>query len=183
MVEPNSEVNDLSNLKLDGQNPIVNYLRREHSLITKESLAIFPEFRSLWNKEKSSIECNGIELFIPLISRSRLIGILVLAEKQSGRYTLEDFNLLEDVTTRVAVSMEKEYLQEQLREREKELSVINRSSAIITSSLDIQIIYDSFIKELKKVIDVSWASISIIEENEIYFIALSSDIGSAWPNG
>jgi len=183
LVEPSDEVNHLSNLRLDSHNPIVNYLRREHSLLTRENLAILPEFRSLWSEEKEGIESNRIELFIPLISRNRLIGILVLGEKQSGRYTLEDFNLLEDVTQRVAVSMEKEYLREQLREREKELSVINRSSAIITSSLDIQIIYDSFIKELKKVIDVSWASIGLIEENEIHFMALSSDIGSAWQVG
>ena len=46
---------------------------------------------------------------MPLISRDRLIAILVLGKKQSGRYSLEDFHLLEDVTSRVAVSMEKEY--------------------------------------------------------------------------
>jgi len=118
-----------------------------------------------------------------LISRDRLIGILVLGKKQSGRYSLEDVSLLEDVADRGAVSMEKEYLREQLRQREQELSVINRLSTIITSSLDIQVIYDSFIEELKKVVDVSWAAIVLIEENNLYFLALSSEIGSAWKVG
>jgi diguanylate cyclase (GGDEF)-like protein len=125
----------------------------------------------------------GIELFIPLVSRDRLIGILILDKKQSGRYLLGEFRLLEDVAKQVAVSMEKEYLQEQLRQREQELSVINRSSAIITSSLDIQRTYDSFITELKKAVDVSWAALVLIEGNELYFLALSSDIGSAWQVG
>ena len=183
LYEPKREDNPLSNLRMEEHNPIVEYLRRERRPLTKENLAILPEFRSLWGQEKEEIKSNEIELFMPLISRDRLVGILVLDKKQSGRYTLEDFQLLGEVTNQVAVSMEKEYLREQLRQREEELSVINRSSAIITSSLDIQRIYDSFIEELKKVVDVSWAAITLIEENEIYFLALSSDIGSAWQVG
>jgi len=183
LVEPKGKGNPLSSLKLGEQNPIVEYLGREQKPLTRENLAILPEFRSLWEQEKGEIKSNEIELFVPLISRDRLIGILALDKKQPGRYSLEDFSLLEDVTNRVAVSMEKEYLQERLREREEELSVINRLSTIITSSLDIQVIYDSFIEELKKVVDVSWAAIVLIEENNLYFLALSSEIGSAWKVG
>lgn len=183
LVEPSSGDNPLSNLRLQRHNPIVEYLRREHKPLTRQSLAILPQFLSLWASEKKGIQSMGIELFIPLVSRDRLIGILILDKKQSGRYLLGDFRLLEDVAKQVAVSMEKEYLQEQLRQREQELSVINRSSAIITSSLDIQRTYDSFITELKKAVDVSWAAVVLIEGNELYFLALSSDIGSAWQVG
>jgi len=175
--------NGLSGLRLSGQNPIVEYLRREQKLLTRDSLAILPEFRALWEEEKKAITSNEIELFVPLISRERLIGILVLEKKQSGRYSLEDLSLLEEVTDRVAVSMEKEYLRERLREREEELSVINRSSAIITSSLDIPKIYDSFIQELKKVVEAHWAAIALIEETHLRFLALYSEIGSAWKVG
>jgi len=183
LIEPNQSDDPLFSLRLKGHSPIVEYLRRERKPLTRQNLAVLPEFRSLWEQEKEAIKSSDIELFMPLISRGKLIGILVLDKKQTGRYLLEDFNLLEDVTNRVAVSMEKEYLREQLRQREEELSVINRSSAIITSSLDIQRIYDSFIQELKKVVDVSWAAICLIEENEILFLALSSEIGSAWQAG
>jgi diguanylate cyclase (GGDEF)-like protein len=79
--------------------------------------------------------------------------------------------------------MEKEYLREKLRQSEEELSVINRSSVVITSSFDIQKIYDSFIEELKKVVDVNWAAITMIEENDLYFLALSSEVGSSWQVG
>jgi diguanylate cyclase (GGDEF)-like protein len=183
LVEPSSGDNPLSNLRLQRHNPIVEYLRRERKPLTRQSLAVLPQFLSLWASEKKGIQSMGIELFIPLVSRDRLIGILILDKKQSGRYLLGDFRLLEDVAKQVAVSMEKEYLQEQLRQREQELSVINRSSAIITSSLDIQRTYDSFITELKKAVDVSWAAVVLIEGNELYFLALSSDIGSAWQVG
>jgi diguanylate cyclase (GGDEF)-like protein len=174
--EPDDADNELSCLKLNASHPVVKYLEREQKTLTRENLTFLPEFLGLWEQEKEEIKVKGIELFMPLISRDHLIAILVLGRKRSGKYLLEDFHLLEDITGRVAVSMEKEYLREQLREREEELSVINRSSAIITSSLDIQEIYDSFIKELKKVVDVSWAAIMLIEESGLCFQALSSDV-------
>jgi len=183
LVEPNSKNNPLSHLRWPKDNPIVEYLGREHKPLTRHNLAIQPEFDGLWESEKKEIESKDIELLIPLISRDRLIGILVLGRKQSGKYLLDDFSILEEVAKQVAVSMEKEYLSEQLRQREWELSVIQRSSAIITSSLDIRGIYDSFIKELKHIVDVSWAAIILIEGDEIYFMTLSSEVGSAWQAG
>jgi len=180
---PDSEGNPLSRLRLSRQNHIVEHLRREKKLLTRESLATLPDFRRLWEQDAGEIKLEEIELFMPLVSRDRLIGILVLGKKQSGGYSLEDFSLLEDVTGRVAVSMEKEYLLQQLSEREKELLVLNRSSAIMTSSLDIQTIFDSFIRELRKVVDIGWASVALIEDGDLYFLALSSKIGSAWKAG
>jgi len=183
-VEPGRTDDPLYNLRLSSQSPIVGYLHRERTLITRESLSILPQFRGLWEQEKGEITANEIELFMPLISRERLIGILVLDKKTSGRYSVEDLSLLEDVTKQVAVSMEKEYLRERLREREEELSVINRCSAIIASNLDIQQNYDSFIAELKKVVDIQWASITLIEKNnQVRLLTVYSEIGSAWKAG
>jgi diguanylate cyclase (GGDEF)-like protein len=183
LVESDNKDCTLNGLKLRGDNPVVNYLKRERRPLTRENLAVEPEFLGLWQQEKAAISSNGIELFMPLISRDKLIGILVLDHKKTGHYNLEDYSLLENITNRVAVSMEKEYLREQLKEREEELSVINRSNAIITSSLDIQRIYDNFIKELKRIVDVDWAAIAVIEEEEAYFMAISTEIGSPWKVG
>ena len=168
---------------LRGKSLIASYLIKERKPLTKEHQAILPEFRGLWDEEKSEIDAHEIELFMQLISRERLIGILVLDKKASGRYSLEDLGLLEEVASRVAVSMEKEYLRERLREREEELSVINRCSAIITSSMNIQETYDSFIGELKKAVDINWSSIVLIEDSHLNFLALYSEIGSAWKLG
>jgi diguanylate cyclase (GGDEF)-like protein len=182
-IESSNKEESLSGLKLRGDNPVVEYLGRERHPLTRENMATQPEFLGLWQQEKDILDQNQIELFMPLVSRDHLIGILIMDHKRSGRYNLEDYGLLEEVTKRVAVSMEKEYLREQLREREQELSVINSSNAIITSSLDIQRIYDNFIHELKRLVDVDWAAIAVIEDLEVYFMALSTEIGSAWKVG
>lgn len=182
-VEPKDKDSHLATLRLRAGNPIITYLEREQKPLPRENLTILPTFLSLWPQEKEDIASKEIEIFMPLISRDRLIAILVLGKKQSGRYSLEDFNIIEDVTSRVAVSLEKEYLREQLREREEELSVINKSSSILSSSLDIQEIFGSFIEELKKIIDVHWASIVLIEDADLCCVALSSPEGSAYQIG
>ena len=121
LTEPLNKHDPVSTFRLRGDNPVIEYLKRERHPLTRESLSIQPEFLGLWQQEKDTIETNHVELFMPLISRDRLIGILALDNKKSGRYNLEDYTLLEDITNRVAVSMEKEYLREQLKEREEEL--------------------------------------------------------------
>ncbi|MDD5126579.1 MAG: diguanylate cyclase [Dehalococcoidales bacterium] len=183
LVEPKGDENPLASLKLRSDSPIAVYLSREQKPLTREELEVLPEFRSLWQQERDSFHAAHIEIFAPLISRDRLIAILVLDKKHSGRYSLEDLNLLENVARQVAVSMEKEYLREQLKEREEELSVINRLGAIITSSLDIQGIFESFITELKKVVDVSWASVMLLEDNTLYRLAQYPVISSVWQVG
>ena len=165
------ENNPLSHLELDGRGPIVKYLEREQRLLTKQDLAALPE-------EKSRISLDGVELLVPLISGDSLNGILLCSKKKSGNYTLEDFNLLENISIRITINMERKYLR-QLRAREEELSAINRFSSIITSVLDMQGTYDGFIEELKKQFDVSWATIVLVEEDEFYFLALSPETGSA----
>ncbi|OGO00940.1 MAG: hypothetical protein A2Y58_02220 [Chloroflexi bacterium RBG_13_51_52] len=181
--EPKDDKNRLTDFRLRSNIPIVKYLEKEKQFLSKDNLDILPFFLSLWPQEKEEIESKNISMFIPLISRDRLIAIMVLGEKLHGRYSLEDMNIIEDATNRVAVSMEKEYLREQLREREEELSVINNSSVILSSSLDIQEIFGSFIGELKKVVNVNWASIVLIEENEFCCVALSSPENSAYQIG
>jgi diguanylate cyclase (GGDEF)-like protein len=182
-VEPKDKDNRLASLRLRAGNPVIRYLEREQKTLTRENLAILPAFLGLWPREKEDIESKEISMFVPLISRERLIAVLVLGSKKSGRFSLEELGVVEDVTKRVAVSMEKEYLREQLREREEELSVINNSSFVLSSSLDIQEIFGSFIEELKKIIDIEWAAIVLLDENDLCVVALSSVEDSAYQVG
>jgi diguanylate cyclase (GGDEF)-like protein/PAS domain S-box-containing protein len=69
------------------------------------------------------------------------------------------------------------------RRRERQLDLIGRLTAIITSSADVNEAYDAFIAELKKVIDVHWACITLIEGQELRVFALSTEIGWDWKLG
>jgi diguanylate cyclase (GGDEF)-like protein/putative nucleotidyltransferase with HDIG domain len=76
--------------------------------------------------------------------------------------------------------MQNRYSDEQLREQDAQTSLVNRLTAIITSSMSIQMIFEAFAQELKKVVDIDWATIALIDGDELCFLALSSTIGSAW---
>jgi diguanylate cyclase (GGDEF)-like protein len=182
-VEPQEDDNPFSSLKLRHDNPIVPYLGRKHKLLTIQSLDGMPEFYGLWEQERREIKAAEIELFMPVISRGKLVSILILSKKQAGRYLLEDISLLEDITSRVAVSIERGYLHEEVRQRQEELAVISQLAAILTSNLDIREIYDNFVKELAKVVDVDLSMLALIEGEELNLVALSSAGSSAWQTG
>lgn len=170
-------------LTIRKESPILQWLKRENCYLSKENLDIYAEFRGLWDEERKALEALDIQLLFPVMSRGNLVAILAMDRKQTGKYSVEDINLAESIASQVATSLEKEYLQEQLRRREQELSLINRLTSVITSSLNIREVYDAFINELNQVVDVDWAGIGLIEGDELCFEALSTKVGSAWQPG
>ncbi|MDH5696789.1 MAG: diguanylate cyclase, partial [Dehalococcoidia bacterium] len=176
--------NPMARLKLRRDSPVLSWLKRENTILPQRNLSIFPEFQSIWQEEKENIQSANVEMFVPVVNRGELVAILALGDKRGGKlYAVEDIDLLESVATRVAASMEKEYFHEQLREQDKELTLINRLTTIVTSSVSIEEIFGGFANELKNVIDFDWATIALVDGNELRFSALSSTVGSAWQTG
>ena len=171
----------ISELKLRADNPIVFWLKRERTLLPERDINIHPEFKSIWQEERDRIQLAGIQVFVPLIHMDELVGVLAVSERKDDKpYAVEDFDLLNSIGAQVAAGMEKEYMYEQLREQDKEITFINRLATIITSSVSIDTIFDGFAQELKKVVDIDWATIALIDEEELHVLALSSTIGSPW---
>jgi diguanylate cyclase (GGDEF)-like protein/putative nucleotidyltransferase with HDIG domain len=183
-VYPPAEGNPMGKLKLRQDSPVVTWLKRKKAILPKENLAIFPEFQSIWQEEREEIKLAGVEIFVPLMNRGELVAVLAVSERRDRKlYGVEDIDLMEAITTQVAASMEKEYFHEQLLEQDKEITLINRLTTIITSSVSIQEIFEGFAQELQKVMDVDWATIALIDGNELYFSALSSTISPPWQTG
>jgi len=53
----------------------------------------------------------------------------------------------------------------------------------MNTSVSIQTLFEGFARELKKVADIDWATIALVDGNELLFMVLSSTIGSAWQPG
>jgi diguanylate cyclase (GGDEF)-like protein len=180
-VHPPVEDNPMKDLKLKWDSPVVTWLEREKRILPERNLAIFPEFQSIWDAEREETQLAGVEIFVPLMNDGKLVAVLAVSERADGRpYGVEDIDLLEFVTAQVAASMENRYSDEQLREQDAQTSLVNRLTGIITSSMSIQMIFEAFAQELKKVVDIDWATIALIDADELYFLALSSTIGSTW---
>jgi len=180
-VYPPVEDNPILELKLRQDSPVVTWLRQKGTILTEENLDIFPEFQSIWQEEREEIRSAGVKMLVPLINRDELVAVLAISERRDGKlYVVEDIGLLEFVTAQVAASIEKEYLHERLREQDEEITLVNRLTRIITSSVSIQMIFEGFAQELKKVVDIDWATVALIDGADLHFMALSSTIGSPW---
>jgi len=178
---PPVEDNPMGELTLRADSPVVTWLENDSTILPERNLAIFPEFQSIWEEEKEEIRSAGVEIFVPLMNEGKLVAVLAISGRRDGKlYAVEDIDLLEFITARVAASMAKEYSHERLKEQDEETTLVNRLTAIITSSMSIQMIFEAFAQELKKVVDIDWATIALIDGSEIYFLALSSTVGSAW---
>jgi diguanylate cyclase (GGDEF)-like protein/putative nucleotidyltransferase with HDIG domain len=178
---PPAEDNPMGELTLRPDSPVVTWLENESTILPERNLAIFPEFQSIWEEEKEEIRSAAVEIFVPLMNEGRLVAVLAISGRRDGKlYAVEDIDLLEFITARVAASMAKEYSHERLKEQDEETTLVNRLTAIITSSMSIQMIFEAFAQELKKVVDIDWATIALIDGGELYFLALSSTVGSAW---
>ncbi|HJX03016.1 MAG TPA: diguanylate cyclase [Dehalococcoidia bacterium] len=165
------------------EGPITKWLLRENRYLNISNIDIAPEFRSLWKNEKDLLKELDIELLFPLISRNNLVGILACSRKESGKYNLDETNLIENVSGQIAISVEKEFIQAELRRSEQELSLINRLAGVMTSSLNINEVYDAFASGLREVIDVDFATVAIIEENDLLISAVYSEVGTIWHAG
>ncbi|HAV10211.1 MAG TPA: hypothetical protein DCX22_01130, partial [Dehalococcoidia bacterium] len=176
--EPKGEGSQALRIKQDS--PIVTWLNKENKYLSREDLDIRPEFLGLRKNEAEASRSLGIELFFPIISRDNLIGILALGRKNSGKYSMDDINITESTINQVAMSLEKQFLQEQLREQQKELSLINRLASVMTSSLNIQDVYDAFVTGLREMVSVDFAVIALREEQEICITAVPSKNNQIW---
>ena len=183
-VYPPVEDNPIGELKLRQDSPVVTWLERKNTILPERSLTIFPEFQSMWEEEREEIKSAEVKMFVPLMNEGRIVGIVATSERRDGKlYTVEDIDLLESITSQVAASMEKEYSRERLREQDQETTLLNRLTSIMTSNVSIQVIFEGFAQELKKVADIDWATIALIDGDEVYFMVLSGIIGSAWQPG
>ena len=183
-IYPPVEDNPMGELKLRNDSPVVSWLERKSTILPERSLSILPEFQSIWQEEKEEFRAAGVSMFVPLMNQGKIVAIVAMSDRRDGKlYAVEDIDLLESLTAQVAASMEKEYSRERLREQDQETTLLNRLTSIMTSSVSIQMIFEGFAQELKKVADIDWATIALIDGNELYFMVLSSTIGSAWQPG
>ncbi len=181
---PPVEDNPMRKLILRGDSPVLTWLKEKAQMLPERNLSILPEFAGMWQEEREDIGSAEVEIFVPLMNEGELVAVLVVGSKQNNQlYTVEDMDLVEFVSRNVAASMKKEYVHEQERERDEELTIINRLTTVITSSVNVQGIFAAFADDLKEFVDVEWATAALIQGEQLYVLALSSTIGSAWETG
>lgn len=103
---------------------------------------------------------------VPLISRGLVIGTLALRSRRVGTYGAREKSILERLAAQIAPAIENAQLHKETRERVKELEVIGEVARIITSSLDIDEVFERFAEAVRKLISFDRITINVINPEQ-----------------
>ncbi|GEM_PF-3204990 len=155
----------------DGE-PVIGWLQRERRPLTQEEIDTLPQFKGLWKDEISYWRGIGSELLIPLSIKDRLVAILALGPKLSGReYDPQEHQLLSIVASQLAIAINNARLYEQtdekLRDRVAELTALNTIAQSLTKSLELDEMLESIVSHVAQVMQARICTIRLVEGDEL----------------
>jgi diguanylate cyclase (GGDEF)-like protein/putative nucleotidyltransferase with HDIG domain len=107
---------DAEELRLPGAGPVVTWLATTDLPLPLESIE--SELKGLSDEERVAIRAANIGLLVPMNSRGKLVGILAVGRKPSGRpYSCEDIGLLARVCGESAAAVGNAQIYAETKER------------------------------------------------------------------
>jgi diguanylate cyclase (GGDEF)-like protein len=94
-------------LQISFDNPIIKWMNKNNTGITRDQLYYQPFFKSMWEQEKNKLQDIGIELIVPVKVRDNINSLLMLTKRKNNvAYTLDDLDLLTYLGASSAVAFE-----------------------------------------------------------------------------
>ena len=107
---------------------------------------------------------------VPLISKGRVIGTLGLRSRRVGAYGQWEQAILEWLAHQIAPALENAQLYQRLQASMEEMDLVDEVARIVTSTLNIDEVYERFTQELKKLVDFDRIAINIIDPTAQAFL-------------
>ena len=110
--ETTDKIHTEFNLSFDS--PVVTWLQKESQILTLKQIETSTQFRALWETERESLHNSHLEVFYPLKSHGKMVGILGLSKKHSKQlFSQEDIELVTSVANQAGVIVENAQLYSQ----------------------------------------------------------------------
>ena len=103
---------------------------------------------------------------VPILSKGTPLGVLGLGSRKPSYFTSLDTQLLTTIANELGVAIENAKLIGQLREKMREIELINELSSVINSSLSIGTVFRIMMSEIRKLIEYDRGSILLYNEKE-----------------
>jgi len=111
---------DVFSFRLKKDNPLLTWIREKKEILTKYDIDLLPELKDLGKSEAKELERLKAELFIPLITKDKLIGVIALGGKLSQKgYSEEEQTLLSTAASQASVAFENARLYEEFVQAER----------------------------------------------------------------
>ncbi len=117
-----------------GDHPVVRWVAQQREPLSRYDMDVIPEFKALWVQEREELDSIEAQLFISLLARGELIGILILGPKLSQTpYSQDEQLTLTTLANQVAIAIENARLfgeaQEEIAERKRAEAMLRRRTA------------------------------------------------------
>ncbi len=96
--------------------------------------------------------------------RTRVVGVLGVGSLQTDRFTSLDMKFLSSVGNQLGVAIENIRLMENLKDKMKQIELINEITGVVNSSLSIGHIFRLVVSEISKTLEFDRASINLLDE-------------------
>ncbi len=118
-------------------------------------------------------------------SRGFTLGVLSISNKNPSYFTSMDMQLLSVIGNQLGVALEHARLITQLRDKMRQIELINELSGIINSSLSIGTVFRIMVSEIRKLVKYDRASLLFFNEREknLIIFALDTDMRTILKKG
>lgn len=119
---------------------------------------------------------------IPLRSKNRVLGVMHLGIASKQLFPTFDFDLFTSIGNQIGMACENALLFQRTARQAKEIKVLNNIARIISSSLQIEEVFDAFANEMEKLISFDRLSVAFLDESGSYLriFASGSRTDSGW---
>ncbi|MFO0753052.1 MAG: GAF domain-containing protein [Thermodesulfovibrionales bacterium] len=123
---------------------------------------------------------------VPIMSsQGDILGVLAVSNRNPSYFTSMDMQLLAVIGNQFGVALENARLIAQLRDKMRQIELINELSGIINSSLSIGTVFRIMVSEIRKLISYDRASLLLFNErdNNLIIFALDTDMKTILTKG
>ncbi|HSF14488.1 MAG TPA: diguanylate cyclase [Vicinamibacteria bacterium] len=111
---------------------------------------------------------------VPLRSKNRVLGVMQLAIGERQLFPTFDFDLFTSIGNQVGMAAENALLFQRTLRQSKEIKVLNNIARIISSSLQIEEVFDAFAHEMKKLVAFDRLSVAFLDPSGSYLRIFAS---------
>jgi two-component system NtrC family sensor kinase len=121
----------------------------------------------------------GVPLVVKNIgdTKGRVVGVLGVADRMNDYFTSLDIQFLTAIGNQLGVAIENARLIDNLKEKVKQIKLINEISSVVNSSLSIGHIFRLAFSEIRQMINFDRASITLLKEGAKLLEIFAIDTG------
>jgi len=118
------------------------------------------------------------ELCVPISLADRVLGVINAESVRINAFTQDDEQLLTTITSTLATALEKLRLLEEEKKRRQEAEVLLEATSALTTSLNLETLFNSILEAISKIVPYDSASIALQQNEKLIIVA-----GRDFPDG